>query len=253
MTQATENHLIVFAKYPKLGEVKTRLAEEIGEERALRVYQALLDHTLHVATPPKPETGTALHTNRMEWTTHWFWNRIPNGFDKYFSEFTLPESFIIHEQISGDLGAVMHQAFRTVAKWAVTHNTYSPEDRASAATLADLPDDHGFREKPRIVIIGSDCLEMHSGILSEAFQSLHTHDVCIGPAVDGGYYLLGMKDLEEDLFRGIPWSTDAVYRLTLEKFTRHSLTYFSLPVLRDIDRAEDFRLSRRGFEKKMVL
>lgn len=91
----------------------------------------------------------------------------------------------------------------------------------------------------KAVIIGSDCPELTSNHLQAAFGKLHTHDVVIGPALDGGYYLLGMKRLHAVLFQNKAWSTGTVFRDTIQTATDHSLLFFALGVLADVDEEKD--------------
>ena len=92
----------------------------------------------------------------------------------------------------------------------------------------------------KIIVIGTDCGELESSILEEAFELLDTHEVIIGPAKDGGYYLLGMKKLFPDLFEDIPWSTEKVLFLTMEKLEKQKISYELLEILFDVDRIEDW-------------
>ena len=91
----------------------------------------------------------------------------------------------------------------------------------------------------RICIIGSDCFELTSDILLEAFAKLEEHDVVIGPAADGGYYLLGMKELQPNLFQGKSWSTDSVLQETLADIKQSGLSVALLPTLTDVDEEKD--------------
>ena len=93
----------------------------------------------------------------------------------------------------------------------------------------------------KAVIIGSDCPGIDETILNEAFEKLTGFDVVIGPARDGGYYLLGMKEMYSVLFQDIEWSTDKVLQQTLSVCSRNRLTYFQLPELSDIDEEKDLR------------
>ncbi len=93
----------------------------------------------------------------------------------------------------------------------------------------------------KAVIIGSDCPGIDETILNEAFEKLTGFDVIIGPARDGGYYLLGMKEMYSVLFQDIEWSTDKVLQQTLSVCSRNRLTYFQLPELSDIDEEKDLR------------
>lgn len=93
----------------------------------------------------------------------------------------------------------------------------------------------------KVVIIGCDCPDLNGVLLQEAFQRLNEADFVLGPATDGGYYLLGMRQLEPALFRGIAWSTDAVRAETLKKMQAAGKTCFLLPELTDVDTEEDWR------------
>lgn len=93
----------------------------------------------------------------------------------------------------------------------------------------------------KIIILGTDCGELERGIVVEAFELLDTHEVVIGPARDGGYYLLGMKKMIADLFEDIPWSTEKVLFLTMEKLENQKISYELLEILSDVDRIEDWK------------
>jgi len=103
----------------------------------------------------------------------------------------------------------------------------------------------------KIVILGTDCGELESRILAEAFELLENHEVVIGPASDGGYYLLGMKKLIVDLFVDIPWSTEKVLFLTMEKLENKSISYDLLKTLSDVDRIEDWEKVKRKLNVKL--
>jgi uncharacterized protein len=96
----------------------------------------------------------------------------------------------------------------------------------------------------KILIIGSDCFELTPALIETAFAMLDHSDLVIGPAKDGGYYLLGMKKLYPFLFINKQWSTGTVYSDTILDFTTHQLTYKTLPALIDVDTEEDWLLTR---------
>lgn len=98
--------------------------------------------------------------------------------------------------------------------------------------------------KNKVIIIGTDCKELNTQILDDAFEQLEHHDFVIGPALDGGYYLLGMKKLEKDLFLDIDWSTSTVFSKTLDVIKNKKSSYYLLPTLSDIDTAEDLKRDR---------
>lgn len=99
---------------------------------------------------------------------------------------------------------------------------------------------YGFEQgNKEIAIIGTDCLELSSAIIMNAFAYLQNHDVVIGPATDGGYYLLAMKQMHHQLFQNIEWSTNEVLKKTLGICAQFSLTVYLLPELSDIDNEHD--------------
>lgn len=94
------------------------------------------------------------------------------------------------------------------------------------------------------LIIGSDCPDLSPEILNNAFDQLATHDAVIGPAADGGYYLLGLRRAHQRLFLNKKWSTSSVLKQTLLELKAAGLKTASLPVLSDIDTIEDLRSLR---------
>lgn len=95
------------------------------------------------------------------------------------------------------------------------------------------------QEHEKVLIVGSDCLELNVNIINEGFQKLYETDVVIGPAEDGGYYLLGLKSLHTDIFKDIEWSTGNVLSRTIEILTAKGIEYSLLPTLSDVDEEKD--------------
>jgi uncharacterized protein len=93
----------------------------------------------------------------------------------------------------------------------------------------------------RVVIIGSDCLEISTHDIEEAFFSLEKKDVIVGPAKDGGYYLLGMNKLHLELFKNKTWSSENVLSDTLLDIEKLNLTYHLLDILSDVDYEDDLK------------
>jgi uncharacterized protein len=123
-----------------------------------------------------------------------------------------PRLFDKHVQTGSDLGIRMQHAFDTAF--------------TSGAKKA--------------IIIGSDCPTLTGDLLHEAFEELDKHDFVLGPASDGGYYLLGMKKTEPALFQDIAWGTDSVQAATLAKIQALGKTCALLPELTDVDTEEDW-------------
>lgn len=93
----------------------------------------------------------------------------------------------------------------------------------------------------RVVIIGSDCPDVTHVDINAAWAALETHDVVLGPATDGGYWLIGLRAVHQALFDGIHWSTSTVLTETLAACERIGLKVHRLRELADVDTADDWR------------
>ncbi len=106
----------------------------------------------------------------------------------------------------------------------------------------------------RVVLIGTDCPGITTELLVQAFTDLQTRDLVLGAAVDGGYYLIGMRRPQPELFSGIEWSTERVWQQTIEIATNLNLEIALAPKLADIDRPEDLALIwGRGWDVKISI
>lgn len=125
----------------------------------------------------------------------------------------LGNEYKFYPQQQGDLGLKMYSAFQDVFTQGSHH----------------------------IIIIGIDCPQLNIDILTTAFNRLNSHDLVIGKATDGGYYLLGLNYLEKQFFLNINWGSNQVFSQTMA--IAHKLNYriYQLPTLPDIDRPEDLR------------
>ncbi len=93
--------------------------------------------------------------------------------------------------------------------------------------------------KQRAIIIGSDCIELETYMIKEAFAVLESNDVVLGPAKDGGYYLIGMRKFLPTLFEDKTWSTPDVLMDTILDLKKMDAKYYLLKTLNDIDTIED--------------
>jgi rSAM/selenodomain-associated transferase 1 len=100
----------------------------------------------------------------------------------------------------------------------------------------------------KVVLIGTDCPTLLSQHLNEAFEALTHSDLVLGPATDGGYYLIGMTRRADYLFEGITWSTSQVLSDTMNVASQHGLTTTLLQELADIDTQEDWERYRCQIE-----
>jgi rSAM/selenodomain-associated transferase 1 len=98
----------------------------------------------------------------------------------------------------------------------------------------------------RVAIIGTDCPGLRAAHLTQAFALLETHEVVLGPATDGGYYLLGLRQPQPELFQNKAWSTKSVLTDTMADARRLGLRVALLPELRDVDTAADLAAWRSG-------
>ena len=129
----------------------------------------------------------------------------------------------LHTQPPGDLGQRMSEAVR------------------STLEAADY-----------VVVIGADCPGLCPADLVAAFDALNTAaDVVIGPAEDGGYYLIGMRHHHTSLFTDIPWSTPAVLTITEERIRRQNLRLHTLPLRKDLDTPEDYAVYRERIKSPL--
>jgi hypothetical protein len=107
-------------------------------------------------------------------------------------------------------------------------------ERMLNALHAALPESHGT------VLIGSDLPDLPEAHLKEAFAALNAAQICLGPATDGGFYLLGLSEpLPPDIFKGVVWGGPQVLKTTLANCASKGLTHRLLPPWPDVDTAED--------------
>ena len=197
-------HLIIFAKRPIAGYAKTRLGEAIGSEASAGVYARLLYGYLHSLL------CADLTTLSIELS-------VAKAEDVPTFEHAFPE-LDVRPQIQSDLGRRMAQAF----------------ERAF-----DEGADH-------VVLTGSDIPGLRAPIIRQAFSTLSKtpHPTgprgVIGPASDGGYYLIGLTDPCPTLFREIAWSTERVLSETERLAQACGMTLERLPELADIDTGADY-------------
>lgn len=91
----------------------------------------------------------------------------------------------------------------------------------------------------KVTIIGSDCYEIQSEDINKAFELMNKASVVIGPAYDGGYYLLGLNKKIPDIFTNVEWSTKKVFPETVHRLNQSKTSYALLPALSDIDVEDD--------------
>ena len=178
--------IVIFARWPEAGKVKTRLAGVFGNDGAASIYRRLLNHTLAAAR----ESGLPVEL------------RVTGGSRADFEKAFGP-GLIVSEQGGGDLG-----------------------DRLA-------------RVEPPALVIGSDLPSLTPELLCEAAQALASSEVVIGPARDGGYWLIGLRRATPWLFNDMAWSTPAVLPETLARLEARGMVPCLLPELADMDEPAD--------------
>jgi uncharacterized protein len=190
-----EHLLIVFVKAPRIGAVKTRLAQEIGAEAACAAYHKLVQVLLrNIDSLPRIQLRYSPDEAEPE-VRHW-----------------CKESWKLSPQGGGDLGERLTRAFA--------------DSFASGAS--------------RVVIIGSDCPWLSAADIKQAWNDLQTYELILGPAKDGGYWLIGLRAPTPELFANISWSTATVLNQTLDRARVQGLRFRLLRELRDVDTREDW-------------
>lgn len=189
--------LIIYAKVPRSGQVKTRIAAEIGNGRAAEIYRAMLSGFL-----------ARLRGLRRRW--HMEIHFTPPDQEALLVP-EVPPGIPRVPQADGDLGARLKASF------------------ASAFQAGRDP----------CVIIGTDSPDLPVRFIQEALDNLATHDVVVGPAKDGGYYMIGLRQPLPALFEGIPWSSPDVCQSTLRKAQQLGKTCYTTPQWTDVDTLAD--------------
>jgi rSAM/selenodomain-associated transferase 1 len=198
----TAPRVVLFARAPVPGQVKTRLARDLGDDRACDLYRRLGAAVVAGLTrdPARPFEVAVRFTpdDALEAVRAW----IP-GADRY------------EPQGPGDLGDRLTRAVRDAF-----------DDRVAAVALA-----------------GTDCIAVTVGRVRAALDGLATHDAALGPARDGGYYLLALRR-PLAVFHDVPWSTAAVAESTRALLRRAGATWVELPVESDVDTVDDLATLR---------
>jgi uncharacterized protein len=182
--------LIIMARPPLLGKVKTRLAAGVGEKNALIIYEKLLECTFSIAFLEGVDTFV-------------FWSEP--------TDFQLPGSFQSDIQKGNDLGERMSHAFEKVFQ-------------------------QGYHQ---VVMIGTDCPDLSAPMLQHSFFEFEKCDVVIGPASDGGYYLIGMNAFHHTLLENMPWSTGQLMECSIIAARKSGLAFTTLSTLNDVDEVTD--------------
>lgn len=184
-------HLALFAKHWTPGQAKTRLAAEVGLERAARIYRACLETTL--------QRLAAVGDRREVMFT-------PDDAAAEFRRLA-PSAWHVTPQGAGDLGQRLAVHLRDAIQ----------------------------RGASGVVILGADSPTVPMPFIRGAWWGLETRPVVLGPADDGGYYLLAARSAELPIFADMPWGTSAVFDETVRRLAAANIDFHCLPRWYDID------------------
>lgn len=201
----SEEMLLIFARYPEPGKVKTRLVPELGRVGAAKAYRGMIEQVVKTVRSLRRSSILpvicVVPADRIPEMVNWL------GLDLIYTG-----------QSWGDLGNRLNHAFA----W-------------------------GFAQgAQRVAAIGTDCIELTAELIEKAFDQLQDHDAVLGPASDGGYYLIALRRHEPEAFRDIPWSTGQTLAVTESRLANAGASLCQLQLLKDIDTWEDLQASELG-------
>ena len=203
--QQQQAALVVFAKAPIPGHVKTRLCPPLTPDEAATIHGSFVLDTLE-------RTRAAVSTFRLP--VDRYLACAPSSTLPFFKIMEERQGVSLLDQQGDDLGAKMNGVCETLFA----------------------------RGYGRVVIVGTDVPSLPIIHYRQAFEALAQHDVVLGPAVDGGYYLIGLKTPRPELFHDMPWSTGQVLQRTKDKAGTLGLSIGCLSDWRDVDTIDDLKI-----------
>lgn len=194
--ERSHRRVVLFARAPHQGRVKTRLAATVGDEQALAIYVALATQvTAAMVGGPWQLRVRCAPDDAVPEVARWL--AMPGR---------------VEPQGPGDLGARMCRAM-----------------------------DDGFAQGVQAsLIIGTDCPDVDAALVEMAFAALDRADVVFGPALDGGYYLVGARRSVPAIFSEVPWSADDTLAVSLERAAQAGYSVELLEPRADIDTEADW-------------
>jgi rSAM/selenodomain-associated transferase 1 len=200
--QGAGSALVIFAKAPVPGQVKTRLCPPLTPDEAATLHGSFVLDTLE---------RSKLAATKLKLPIDRYLACAPSSTHVFFKIMEERQGVKLLDQVGDDLGARMQQAFDALfAK--------------------------GYR---RVLIVGTDVPSLPLEHYKQALTLLETNNLVLGPALDGGYYLIGLTRPAPELFAGMAWSTDRVLAATQEKAAQLGLSTTLLPPWRDVDTIDD--------------
>lgn len=191
--------LVIMARYPRAGTTKTRLARSIGDQETVSLYKAFLTDLTEKFAGQMADLHLAYTPPEVHYAN--------------FME-SLAPSYVQHMRCFPQQGADLGDRLLHAFQWMY---------------------ESGYK---RTIVIGSDSPHICRDIVASVRRALDDADVVLGPADDGGYYLIAMRE-PYDVFRGIPMSTSRVLQMTIELARSQGLKVFTLEPLFDVDELPD--------------
>ncbi len=201
---APSTAFVIFAKAPIPGQVKTRLCPPLTPDEAATLHGSFVLDTLE---------RTKLATTTLKLPCDRYLACAPSSTHVFFKIMEERHGVKVIDQVGDDLGARMNQVCESMFA-------------------------RGYR---RVVMIGTDVPTVPLNHFGQAQDQLEHHDLVLGPALDGGYYLIGLRRKSPELFTGIPWSTSQVLKLTQDKAATIGLKTALLEPWRDVDTLSDLQ------------
>ncbi len=196
--------LVIFAKAPIPGQVKTRLCPPLTPDEAATLHGSFVLDTLE---------RTKAAAAKFKLPIDRYMACAPSSTHVFFKIMEERQGVRLIDQVGEDIGARMHQTFATLFT-------------------------KGYRQ---VIMVGTDVPSLPLSQYKQTCTLLASHDLVLGPALDGGYYLIGLKQPTPSLFADIPWSTEHVLARTKEQAETLGLTLATIDPWRDVDTAEDLR------------
>ncbi|MFK8186352.1 MAG: TIGR04282 family arsenosugar biosynthesis glycosyltransferase [Phormidesmis sp.] len=226
MPSSASCRLLLFLRYPQVGRTKTRLIPALGAAGAATLQRHMAEYLVRRLQHPS-----------WELQVHFSGASV-----SAMQDFLGPE-LVYRPQVGQGLGDRLWYGFQQGFK----------EDSFLRSHAVS-----------RTIAIGADCPDVSHQHIHQAFDALRSQDVVLGPATDGGYYLIGLRQASErccadastlagapagtslqSLFKGIDWSTPRVFQQTLARVQQLNLSWAQLETLSDVDRPEDLAIWER--------
>jgi uncharacterized protein len=235
---AKRDTVIVLTRYPAPGTTKTRMIPSLGEDGAARLQRRMTLKTLAECSP------NVLNAHAVH--------------DAHAAHAAVEIRYASHDAHDGHESHDCDDEL-LMKRWLGASRTYIPQaDGDLGARMANAFSEAFLNGSERVVIIGTDCPGLNAGHLHAAFEKLDTCDMVLGPAHDGGYYLIGLGKKARHaavpgLFEHIGWGTADVFAETVKKAGSLGLSHDILDILHDVDRPEDLPVWERTQKKLSVI